>query len=392
MADHIPFVYNEKDCTVLRKVYSDSIAVRLSLETYSKIASHLPNGPIRWLDPAVDGLERWPKWDTVPDKYRTHVEGFEGYDRIGDSSFQSKPQSEVATTFVDSVLDRCIKLNKTGWISVPQLPQTNDASRNKINRELARSTQKWRSSRNFQGRLILPVIFTHQNQINLKTQRNKRIDLIRDCYQLSAADGIWVAESSLADQEGSHTFERVRFPGLLALHQELSEILPTGAISIGGPYWGMNLILWARGLVRYPAIGLGNSYQYHVPGGMMKPGKIRVALPPLKRWAVASVQLESWLKHAIRRLPKEDTAFSQLNEILRNFAHLSIDSRLQVATFYKEWFDKISAVSPSGRALALYQDLSSAFVIGKKLPDLPKDEGTARKPWQVAKQLMVNCL
>ena len=94
----------------------------------------------------------------------------------------------------------------------------------------------------------------------------------------------------------------------------------------------------------------------------------------------------------MRRLPKEDSAYSQLNEILRNFAHLSIDSRMQVATFYKEWFDKISAVSPPGRALALYQDLSSAFVIGKKLPDLPNDEGTARKPWQVAKQLMVNCL
>jgi hypothetical protein len=392
MADHIPFLYNEKDCSIFGKVYSDSIAVRLSLDTFSRTAPHIPNGPIRWLDPAVDGLERWPKWHTVSGNYRTHIERFKAYDSIGDPVFQAKPESVIVNTFVEEVLDQCFNLNETGWISVPQLPQTSDASRNKINRDLARSTQKWKASRHFQGKLILPVIFTHQNQINLKTQRNKRIELVKDCYGLSAADGIWIAESSLADQEGSHTFERVRFPGLLAFHQELSQILPTDAISIAGPYWGMNLILWARGVIRYPAIGLGNSYQYHLPGGLMKQGKTRVVLPPLKRQAVASGQLANWLRQAIRLLPKGDTAFSQLNEVLRSFGQLSTDSRMQVATFYKDWFDRIAAVSPPGRALALYQDLSSAFVIGKKLPDLPKDERTAKKPWQVAKQLMVNCL
>jgi len=154
----------------------------------------------------------------------------------------------------------------------------------------------------------------------------------------------------------------------------------------------MNMILWVRGLVRYPAIGLGNSYQYHLPGGVLKPGKTRIAIPPLRRWAVASPPLESWLKQAVKRLPKDDVAHSQLSEIVRTFGHLSLDGRMQVATFYKEWFDRISAVSAPGRALALYQDLSSAYVIGKRLPDLPRDEGTARKPWQVPKQFMVNCL
>ena len=392
MADHIPFVYNEKDCDILRKLYSDSVAVRLSLESVSKVASHLPSAPIRWIDPAVDGLERWAKWDDISDHYRNHIERFEGYDKIGDPAFQEKPRSEVVRTFVASVLDKCIQSTKAGWISVPQLPQTNSSSRNKINRELAKGTQEWKSSRNYQGRLILPVIFTHQNQINLKTQRNQRIHLVKDCYRLSHADGIWVVESSLSDQDGSHTFERTRFPGLLNLHQELAEELSLDSISVGGPYWGMNMILWVRGFVRHPAIGLGNSYQYYLPGGVLKPGKTRIAIPPLRRWAVARTQLEGWLKQAVKRLPKDDVAHSQLSEILRNFGHLSLDSRMQVATFYKEWFDSISAVSAPGRALALYQDLSSAYVIGKKLPDLPKDEGTARKPWQVAKQFMVNCL
>ncbi|MCG8698411.1 MAG: hypothetical protein MI922_10190, partial [Bacteroidales bacterium] len=72
-------------------------------------------------------------------------------------------------------------------------------------------------------------------------------------------------------------------------------------------------------------------------------------------------------------------------------------------------------IPPEGRSLALYQNLSSAhvlgkqlpemekkmvvfndllaaYVIGKKLPDLPKDEAPGRKPDVLAKLLMDECL
>jgi hypothetical protein len=78
----------------------------------------------------------------------------------------------------------------------------------------------------------------------------------------------------------------------------------------------------------------------------------------------------------------------------KDFGTLQVknEARWQVAQFYKNWFDKFSALPPSGRALALYQDLSSAYVLGKTLPKLPEEEKTARSPARVAKQLMLNCL
>ena len=58
MADHIPFVYTDRDCQVLRRFYPDSVAVRLSLQSVSEIASNVPAGLLRWIDPGIDGLTK----------------------------------------------------------------------------------------------------------------------------------------------------------------------------------------------------------------------------------------------------------------------------------------------------------------------------------------------
>jgi hypothetical protein len=388
MADYIPFVYTTKDTEILNRYYPDSAAVRLSLESADVMVPKLAPGPKLWLDPAIDGLHRWPE---ITPQYRSHVGRFAGFNEIGDPKFHSKPAKDIVDRFVHALLDECTKL-KPEWLSVPQLPLVADSTRNKINRQLAESTQRWKVSKGFQGKLILPVILTHQKQVHLKAQRDKRVELATSCYGLSGASGIWVVDSSLSDQDGTTTFEHTRFPDLIAFHQELRQALMEGPISIGGPYWGVNLILWARGLVHHPAVGLGNSYQYHLPGGIMSTGKTRIALPPLRRWAIASAQLEDWLRHALKELPPGDEAYVQLAEISKDFSRISLDGRAQVARFYKVWFDQIASVAEDGRALALYHDLSSAYVAGKGLPDLPKAEGTGRKAFRVAKQFMVNCL
>jgi hypothetical protein len=53
-----------------------------------------------------------------------------------------------------------------------------------------------------------------------------------------------------------HTFDSIRFPALIKFHQEINASLPREAVSVAGPYWGLNLVLWAKGIVKHPAIGI----------------------------------------------------------------------------------------------------------------------------------------
>jgi hypothetical protein len=267
-----------------------------------------------------------------------------------------------------------------------------NASRNRINRLLAQKTAEWKRARKYTGKLILPVIFTHPKQVNLRTL--KKYELVSECYKDAEAQGVWVVESTLDDQEGSRSLE-ARFQGLIKFHQELAELLPHDAIRIGGPYWGMNLILWSRGLIHHPAIGLGSAYQYRIPGPAPSPGKSRVAISPLRREALASEKLDAWVSKALSSIPSGETAHSELGELLRSLPRLRLApdaSKAQVAKFYKGWFDGLASVPKSGRSLALFQDLSKAFVLGRSLQPLPADEKTARRPDRVAQQLMLNCL
>jgi hypothetical protein len=123
---------------------------------------------------------------------------------------------------------------------------------------------------------------------------------------------------------------------------------------------------------------------------MAMQAKRRIALPPLRRWATVSPQLEAWLKH----LPKSDPGLEELRELIPQFSRFYVEdeARNQVARFYKRWFEKLESTQAPGRALALYQDFSTAYVLGKPLPDLPAEEGTARRPERVAEQFMLQCL
>lgn len=322
------------------------------------------------------------------------MEKYEGHDLIGDKVFQEKPDKGVIERFVSSILNACLTLQPRA-ISVPQLPHVNDTSRNKINRAMASATAKWRGSVKFGGQLILPAVFSDQQQLNLKTARDNKHKLIVGCLEKSGADGIWTVDSSLQDQAGSPTFRNKRFPALISFQEEITAKLPKNTFAIAGPYWGVNLALWARGLCQFPAIGVGGAYQYHISGGIQRVSQIRVALPPLLRWARVGADLREWLDAALSKMSPSDPSYADLAYIEANYTALTSDrklSRRQIAEFYKKWLDELGFVPGVDRSLHLYKMLSSAYVLGRSLPTLPSAEGTARRPERIAEYLMHNCL
>jgi len=372
----------------LKKYYKDSNIVRVSLETVDNISASIPHMPM-WVDPAIDGYDHHLKKHSNP--IPTYLRKFAEYQILSSADFFKKPDGQKVQTFVNSVLNRCRKL-KPEWITVPQLPLVDNNSRNKINSSLAKATNQWKQKNNFKGKLILPLIFTNQQQLIGRTKWRPRLDSAINWYENSIADGAWLVDSSLSDQLGTETF-RQRFRALIGLHEYLRTSL-RGAIILAGPYWAMNLIIWAKGLCDYPAVCLGSAYQYHISGApFRRRGKTRVAIPPLKRCAVVSRELRSWLDNALKRLNTKDQAFKELQDLRSNYQVLSgTDSREQIARFYKTWFDKMDQTPPAGRSLALYQEFSSAYVLGKQLPTLPASGNSARKPERVAELYMLNCL
>jgi hypothetical protein len=327
--------------------------------------------------------------------YRDYFRQFTLAPSIADQTFQARPDKKTVTMFVNAVLDLAFdRVPNAEWLSVPQLPYVDGVSRNKLNRLLAESTQTWRAQSNYKGKFLLPVILTNQRHVNKKTERNAKIALAISCYESSGAAGIWVVDSSLNDQDGIGNFEQTRFPGIINFHQELCSKIDSATMTIGGPYWALNLILWARGLIQFPAVGLGKGYQYYIPGGRLMRGVVRVALPPLRRLAIWSSELKGWVEASLSRIPESDPAFADFLAILKNFQVLGNEdqARLQVAQFYSNWLKRLEAVSAPGRSLALYQDFSSAYVLGKSLKDLPSTGNQVRSPSRLAKQFMGNCL
>lgn len=391
MADHVPFVTSEEASNIVKKEYADSDVVRLVLDRAERLLPGLPKAAKLWVDPGVDGLDDLETRRDAKNGWFNFISEFPNYGEIASASFQARPGAAEVCAFVKGVLDKCAAL-KPAWVTVPQLPVTDGVGRNKINRALAVATGKWKSQTGFSGRLILPLVFTHQEQVNGKTARNPKVHHAERCYHDAQADGYWVVDKSLTDDNGSATLGRSRFPGIIDLHQELNEKIAS-KLRIAGPYWGLNLVLWARGLVDYPATGVGSGYQFFLSGGHAKQPSAKLAIPSLRRRVTVGPQLKVWLDSALGKLSASHPAHVELNDIKKNYAVLSQadQARGQVAHFYKHWFDVIAAVPKAGRSMALFQDLSAAYALGKSLPELP-DEGTARRPEAVVQPLMLSCL
>jgi hypothetical protein len=317
------------------------------------------------------------------------MSGFAHFEKMGRPDFHSKPAATEVFSFVKSVLNKCVA-HKPTWITVPQIPILSGTERNKINRTLAAATAKWKTESGFSGRLILPLVMTHVDQVTGKTARNPIIQQAKRCYQDAGANGLWIVNKGLADDIASSK-SRERFQGIINLHAEINEEIPS-RIRIAGPYWGLNLVLWARGLIEYLAIGIGSGYQHFLSGGHARTPSVRLAIPFLRR-RVGTAKLATWLDKAITRLPPPQPA---LHELVALKGHLSVltqpdRAREQIAKFYKSWYDAIAAKNKPDRAAELFKDLTLAYALGRRLPDI-EDGKTARRPEAIAEPLMLNCL
>jgi len=390
MAYYVPFINSKDDLSLARQVYPDSVVYRVTMKSREEIDWNSPPQTKLWVDTEVDALHNWPK--SGNQDFGSYFGSFTGAEKMADADFWSKPDKTAVLNFVNAILGRVLD-NVPGaeWLSVPQLPHLKGSDRNKVNRTLAEATREWKSKKGFKGKLILPAIFIHQGQLNNKTERNSKVSHVVACFESSGADGLWVVDSSLHDQDGVGSFAK-RFRGIVNLHEELSKKLPPRTITVAGPYWGLGLVLWARGLVQCAAIGVGRGYQYYIPGGRLpQSSNNRVALAPLRRQAVWSSELKTWIEDTLKKIPKNDLAHEQLSQLLKQFPILKDkkQARKQVALFYGAWLKRFESIPLDGRALALYHDFSSAYVLGKTLKEIPDK---VKSPSRLAEQFMMMCL
>jgi hypothetical protein len=390
MNSTIVFINSVNDSGICKQLYNSPMIARLSI-VGSRRNQVIPPNLKLWVDAGVDGLHS----DSFQADYRDYLKQYKYFDLMADKAFQSKPDKIKVKSFVHSVLDRCQEFEPF-WVSIPFLPMVSDNSRNKINRYIAEFAMEWKIKERQSPRFVIPCILTNSKQYMLKQYRSNIIRMIVDCVNLCEAHGLWIVDSTLNDSSGSDTLGHKKLPKLVELHEDFSSEFENNIKIIAGPYWGMNLVLWARGLSTYIASGLGRGYQYYIPGGIQMRSKTRIAITPLRRMAVVNQEFGKWLKQAIKDVSRNPKTQNQLDNIYKRLPVFQTDidsARRQIAEFYKDWIDGIENISAPGRALALYQDLSEAFVIGKTITSsLPRDERPGVGPEKVAEQLMLNCL
>ena len=387
--DYIPFLNSKGDCEMFKKHFANAKLCRITLDRIEFIQTPTSMDQC-WVDVGFDGFTQPPAGRG--DKWVDFVKQFGDTDFLRDTAFLQKPSEAKLRPLVTKMLDMA-SAKKPGFLSVPQFPHIDGPTNNKINRLLADIAADWRTKSGSKAKFILPLIFTNQNQLVGKTERAPKVRLAATLIARAGAEGYWSVDCSLDDQKGIGNYDKERFPSIVNFFTELNE-LKLCALRVAGPYWGLNLVLWARGLATHFAIGLGSTYNHHISGGFARKTKVRIAIASLRRWVIANNELEVWLGHAAAKLSPGSPERQELDGLKLALGKLQQGDagKRQIAEVYRNWISKIEAISPSGRALALYQDLSTAFVTGRNLPDLPSDEGTARRPERVAQQLMLNCL
>jgi len=401
--DCIPFV-SSKTALTLKKQYLDTAKVMripgwLNAQLLSEAAS---SGSKLWLDFAVDGFHHIAKGRQSFRKYarpdtKMRIEWMDYYASrpeahlLGQPSVHAKPDKSAVNAGIAALLDSALSMN-VAWVSVPQLPFTDDSERNKINAALASAAADWKKTRKASVELVLPAIFTSRPQTSGKTRWRKKTDQIERCLDRSGASILWVVDTTLEDAKGRPSNPE-RLTNLLELHKHIRSTV--SAQVIAGPYWGFNLVLWSRGLCDYPATGVGSGFQYYIPGLAISRGSnFRIPIAPLKRRAVAGAKLRKWLDASLKRLEANDPIAEHFTALIDGWPrHATQDgARELLCVFYRQWIDELQALKPDARAVSLFQSLSAAYVLGTRLPSLPDTEKPAVAAGQVAEQLMLTCL
>lgn len=399
----IPFITGQQTCELAAELYGDAPMIRVPLEKVKPLADHLP--PIKfWIDPGVDGLDdlskSTPKKKDPKDKkakadprqaWFDSISCFEGFEDIADPSFQKSPKKVVVQDFVFSALDACTA-HKPAVISIPQLPHVNGSDRNKINKAMAAAAASWQI-KHPKFMLILPVILNHAKHTESKTNRNTHVKLATQCLDAAKAQGCWIVDASLNDEEQSAPLRRKRLAGVVKFHEEFNAATTSSTLTrIAGPYWALNLLLWSRGLIDRVGIGVGTGYRYHLSGGFPSSGSPRIAIPPLYRRARTGVELRKWTVETLKAIEPTHPFHQPLTKLKPLTAPAQEVARKQTAQFYRDWIDSLAATPTAGRAMALFQSLSIAFSYGKQIQEDLVAEKAARQPESIAEALMLNCL
>jgi len=267
----------------------------------------------------VDGYDLVLKEQTMEkmdDRWRDLMEGRDEWNALSDTASVRKPDRSKVRDFAWSILDECLRY-RPRWLTVPQLPVTSDTSRNRVNRMLAEATCRWKEDSGFKGELVLPLVFTHGDQLKRKGEWGPKVTLARKCLEDAGASIVWTVDSNLSDQLGWSTLDQ-RFSALVKFHEGLRRTFSEERI-IAGPYWVMTLVLWVRKLCDHPAISLGSGYRYYVAGGHIRTPKVRIVIPPIRRWVVATPSLKDWLRSALRRFSRSDPVYKELKKLEESF-------------------------------------------------------------------------
>ena len=190
MSDHIPFIITDGDLQHFKKYYADSFAMRCSLDFVKDNERTLPRNINWWIDPEIDGYDHILGSKETSPRWKEYISGCGKLKVLLDKDFIKKPPFEKVEELVNQALSDCLKFSPA-YITVPQLPMVNGSDRNRINCLLAEAAGNWSKSNSFKGRLILPIIFTHQTQLRGKTQWKPKLDLAQKCYDFSKAHDIW---------------------------------------------------------------------------------------------------------------------------------------------------------------------------------------------------------
>jgi len=377
------FVDSKADIELAKTLYGVPAMVRLALYQAGQLAPQLGGAPL-WIDPGFDSFPR-PSADTP---WTAFFRETAAWKPLTDGDFIKKPAATAVRELLKPVLEQAMALSPA-WLSVPQLRVGEGSENNRMNRILAEESGRIVREGGFRGKIILPIILSLERQSSTRAARAK--SAVAANLGAAGADGIWLVDAGLEDEAGTPGTER-RFKGLVELHDEIDALDPS--IMVAGPYWAFGLVVWARGLATHVATALGVGYHYHSPGLTPRKDPIaRLVVRSLRKRIRAGDQLKGWLDRCVDTLDAADDRRPELDELKKKFAHLVQDGgRRQVATAWRDWFAEVAELSPPSRPLALYQEFSRAFLLGKALPSVPTETGSAKKPYQPAQQLMIHCV
>ncbi len=387
----IATVSSKRDCELVRHSYGRNTIVRTELFKSAALKDSV-KGLVHWVDPCFEVFLQ----QKLNEEANTFYGGLDPEFFLSKGKFDPKADKILVSEIAKRALEKGATLGPA-WIGIPLLPIKREVIRKKLNRCLAESAAQWKLEKGFGGRLILPFVLENEDLIESKDGQDYLLRLIDEFSSTVSFDALWIVAPFLDDDSGRPRDQKLA-RRLVEFHGRVFATKARGSAwdIIAGPYWGLNIVLWAKGITDYPLVGAGRRFQYAFTGGVPHgTAKVRTAIPVLRRLAVVGPDLKSWLSQASSKPGLEHNVrdqFRKLEAVISSYVRSPEKAREQIIEFYSAWMESIERQPMQTRALALYQDLSNAYVCGKLIAiPLPKSE-SARRPEIVAQQLMLNVL